>query len=77
MVKHHKPDPHRIHNAKDETVNPPTPFRPSHGAPGASGARGADAAIEVLDAPCHLTFDEMRELPMHLALGFDVEGENS
>ena len=27
------------------------------------------------DAPEHLTFDEMRELPMHLALGFDLEGE--
>ncbi len=25
------------------------------------------------DAPEYLTFDEMRELPMHLALGFDIE----
>ncbi|MDW3180167.1 MAG: hypothetical protein R8J94_22515 [Acidimicrobiia bacterium] len=26
-----------------------------------------------LDAPEYRTFDEMRELPMHLALGFDIE----
>lgn len=25
------------------------------------------------DAPEHLTFDEMREMPMHMALGFDIE----
>ncbi len=25
------------------------------------------------DAPAHLTFDEMREMPMHMALGFDTE----
>lgn len=25
------------------------------------------------DSPQHLTFDEMRELPMRLALGFDTE----
>lgn len=25
------------------------------------------------DAPEHLTFDEMRELPMRVALGFDTE----
>lgn len=25
------------------------------------------------DAPEHLTFDEMREMPMHMALGFDLE----
>lgn len=25
------------------------------------------------DAPQHLTFDEMREMPMHMALGFDTE----
>ena len=23
------------------------------------------------DSPDHLTFDEMREMPMHMALGFD------
>ena len=25
------------------------------------------------DSPDHLTFDEMREMPMHMALGFDLE----
>ena len=24
------------------------------------------------DSPNHLTFDEMREMPMHLALGFET-----
>ena len=24
------------------------------------------------DSPEHLTFDEMREMPMHMALGFDT-----
>ena len=24
------------------------------------------------DSPDHLTFDEMREMPMHMALGFDT-----
>lgn len=24
------------------------------------------------DSPNHLTFDEMREMPMHMALGFDT-----
>ena len=25
------------------------------------------------DSPDHLTFDEMREMPMHMALGYDTE----
>jgi len=25
------------------------------------------------DSPDHLTFQEMREMPMHMALGFDTE----
>ncbi len=25
------------------------------------------------DSPDHLTFEEMREMPMHMALGFDLE----
>lgn len=25
------------------------------------------------DSPDHLTFEEMREMPMHMALGFDTD----
>jgi len=34
----------------------------------------SSAAIEspYADSPDHLTFDEMREMPMHMALGFDT-----
>ena len=76
MVKHHNPDlPDTTPPRQGHTVNPPTPFPSAQSTPGAF-ARTTDAnGIDVVDAPCHLTFDEMRELPLHLALGFDLEGD--
>ena len=80
MVKHHKPDPpddYRTIEARTNTVNPPTPFTPAHSTSGAAASLRVDVAGTEADAPCHMTFDEMRELPMHLALGFDLEGDQS
>lgn len=56
-------------------MNPPPPL--SAGDPRTSGFVSVVevAGSEPADAPCHLTFDEVRELPMHLALGLDLEGD--
>ncbi len=63
---------------KDKIVNPPTSFSSADTATGAAALQRVDVVgFDAADSPCHLTFDEMRELPMHLALGFDLEGDNS
>ncbi len=58
-------------------MNPPSPFSPDQALSGTAPAHpGTDVVgAFTVDQPCHLTFDEMRELPMHIALGFDTEGE--